>query len=161
MNIGEASKASGVSAKMIRYYEEIKLIPSADRTYSGYRTYSDSDVHRLRFIRRARDLGFSVAEIQELLDLWNDRARQSADVKRLAQAHIDGLEQRIRDLQQLADTLRTLVGFCAGDERPDCPILATLEQEDEDGTKAKKRTGELARRSPGKKTARIRKTVRR
>lgn len=132
MNIGEASKASGVSAKMIRYYEEIKLIPPADRTYSGYRTYTKSDVHRLQFIRRARDLGFAVAEIHELLGLWNDRSRHSADVKRLAQTHIDGLERRIKNLQQMAGTLRTLVNCCAGDERPDCPILATLEQPDED-----------------------------
>lgn len=132
MNIGEASKASGVSAKMIRYYEGIHLIPPADRTHSGYRTYAKSDVHRLRFIRRARDLGFAVAEIHELLGLWNDRARHSADVKRLAQAHIDGLEERIKNLQQMAGTLRTLVNCCAGDERPDCPILATLEQADGD-----------------------------
>lgn len=159
MNIGEASKASGVSTKMIRYYEGIKLIPSADRTYSGYRTYSDSDVHRLHFIRRARDLGFSVAEIQELLSLWNDRSRQSADVKRLAQAHIDGLEQRIRDMQQMADTLRSLVSCCAGDERPDCPILATLEQLDgEEKETTRKRAGKLTRHAPGEKAVRGRRT---
>src|SRR5690606_8033734 len=95
MNIGEASAASGVSAKMIRYYEQAGLIPPADRSHSGYRSYGDADVHRLRFIRRARDLGFQVAEIGELLDLWNDRSRRSADVKRLAQAHIADLEGRI------------------------------------------------------------------
>jgi MerR family gold-responsive transcriptional activator of gol and ges genes len=127
MNIGEASKASGVSAKMIRYYEDIELIPPAARSEAGYRAYARNDVHRLRFIRRARDLGFSVAEIGELLGLWNDRSRQSADVKRLAQAHIVELEDRIRHLREMADTLQELIGCCAGDERPDCPILATLE----------------------------------
>ncbi len=128
MNIGEASKASGVSAKMIRYYEQTGLVPPAERTASGYRSYSDSDVHRLRFIRRARDLGFAVPEISDLLNLWNDSARHSADVKRLAQAHIDELQQKIDGLRQMADTLQTLINCCAGDERPDCPILANLER---------------------------------
>ncbi|MFC4929729.1 Cu(I)-responsive transcriptional regulator [Massilia sp. GCM10023247] len=132
MNIGEAAKASGVSSKMIRYYEEIGLIPAAARSESGYRAYGGNDVHRLRFIRRARDLGFSVAEIGELLGLWNDRTRQSADVKRLAQAHIVELEERIRNLREMADTLQELIGCCAGDERPDCPILATLANAEED-----------------------------
>ena len=127
MNIGEASTVSGVSAKMIRYYEDIELIPPAARSESGYRAYARNDVHRLRFIRRARDLGFSVAEIGELLGLWNDRSRQSADVKRLAQAHIADREARIRNLREMADTLQELIGCCAGDERPDCPILASLE----------------------------------
>lgn len=127
MNIGEASKGSGVSAKMIRYYEDIELIPPAARSESGYRAYTGNDVHRLRFIRRARDLGFSVAEIGELLGLWNDRSRQSADVKHLAQVHIVELEDRIRHLREMADTLQALIGCCAGDERPDCPIMATLE----------------------------------
>lgn len=149
MNIGEASKASGVSAKMIRYYEDIQLIPSAERTLAGYRIYSKSDVHRLQFIRQARDLGFSVVEIQALLDLWNNRSRHSADVKRLAQGHIDGLQQRIKDLQQLADTLRTLVSGCAGDDRPECPILATLEQADAGRTETGKRSGELTRKKRG------------
>ncbi|NYT86018.1 Cu(I)-responsive transcriptional regulator [Pollutimonas harenae] len=128
MNIGEVSKASGVSAKMIRYYEQTGLIPSAQRTSSGYRVYSDADIHRLRFIRRARDLGFSATEIGNLLNLWNDNSRQSADVKRLAQAHIDKLQQKIDGLQQMANTLQTLINCCAGDDRPDCPILANLEQ---------------------------------
>ena len=128
MNIGEASAASGVSAKMIRYYEQAGLIPPADRSHSGYRIYNDADVHRLRFIRRARDLGFSVAEISELLGLWNDRSRRSADVKRLAQAHIADLEERIEHLRQMSATLQTLADCCAGDDRPDCPILAGLEQ---------------------------------
>jgi len=128
MNIGEASRASGVSAKMIRYYEQTGLIPPAARSESGYRVYGEADVHRLRFVRRARDLGFPVAEIGELLGLWNDRSRHSADVKRLAQAHITELEERIGRLRQMADTLQTLSDCCAGDERPDCPILAELGQ---------------------------------
>jgi MerR family gold-responsive transcriptional activator of gol and ges genes len=139
MNIGEASKASGVSAKMIRYYEDIELIPPAARSESGYRAYARTDVHRLRFIRRARDLGFSVAEIGELLGLWNDRSRQSADVKRLAQAHIVELEERIRNLREMADTLQELISCCAGDERPDCPILATLEDPAEEVPRQKEK----------------------
>lgn len=130
MNIGEASKASGVSAKMIRYYEDTGLIPPAARTESGYRSYARNDVHRLGLIRRARDLGFSITEVKELLSLWSDRARQSADVKRLAQAHIVELEKRIESLREMADTLQELVSSCAGNERPDCPILAKLEHPD-------------------------------
>ncbi len=126
MNIGEAARASGVSAKMIRYYEQVALIPPAGRTASGYRAYSQADVHVLRFVRRARDLGFSVAEIDELLGLWRDRSRQSADVKRIAQAHIADLQRKIDGLRQMADTLQALSDCCAGDERPDCPILADL-----------------------------------
>lgn len=128
MNIGDAAAASGVSAKMIRYYEQAGLIPPAARSASGYRLYNAADVHRLRFIRRARDLGFSVAEIGQLLDLWHDRARRSADVKGLAQAHIEDLEERIARLRQMADTLQHLADCCAGDHRPECPILAGLEQ---------------------------------
>ncbi|MGC4253080.1 MAG: Cu(I)-responsive transcriptional regulator [Sphingobium sp.] len=127
MNIGQAAKDSGVSAKMIRYYEQTGLIPPANRTESGYRDYSDSDVHRLRFIRRARDLGFPLAEIDALLGLWRDRDRQSADVKRITAAHIEELRRRIASLEQMADTLQTLSDGCAGDHRPDCPILADLE----------------------------------
>lgn len=127
MNIGEASRVSGVSAKMIRYYEEIGLIPPPARTGSGYRAYSESDLHRLSFVRRARDLGFSVKEIGELLSLWSDRSRHSADVKQIAQAHIEALQQKIAELRTMADTLQTLVNCCAGDDRPDCPILANLE----------------------------------
>lgn len=130
MNIGEAARASGVSAKMIRYYEQTGLIPPAARTGSGYRAYSQSDVHMLRFVRRARDLGFSVAEINTLLDLWRDRSRQSAAVKAIAQTHIADLERRIAYLQEMTNTLKTLVHCCAGDERPDCPILADLAAED-------------------------------
>lgn len=128
MNIGQAAKASGVSAKMIRYYEQIGLIPKADRRDSGYRDYAPSDVHMLRFIRRARDLGFAVAEINDLLELWRDTSRQSADVKRIAQAHIERLHERARSLEAMAATLGTLVECCNGDERPDCPILSDLEE---------------------------------
>ncbi|MFT3976633.1 MAG: Cu(I)-responsive transcriptional regulator [Sphingomonas bacterium] len=127
MNIGEASRASGVSAKMIRYYEQTGLIPRAERRESGYRDYAPSDVHMLRFIRRARDLGFAMPEINELLNLWRDTSRQSADVKRIAEAHIAELRTRIASLEQMATTLGTLVDCCAGDSRPDCPIIADLE----------------------------------
>ncbi len=127
MNIGEAAQRSGVSAKMIRYYEESGLIPPAARTPAGYRVYGSNDLHRLVFIRRARDLGFTVNEIGDLLSLWSDRSRKSADVKRIAEAHIDGLNQKIAELERMAGTLQTLVNCCAGDERPDCPILAELE----------------------------------
>lgn len=127
MIIGDASKASGVSAKMIRYYEQTGLMRPVERTASGYRDYSASDVHVLRFIRRARDLGFSVAEIEELLSLWQDRSRKSADVKQIARAHIDELRGKIDKLKQMADTLETLADCCAGDDRPDCPILSDLE----------------------------------
>src|SRR5690625_3524832 len=106
MNIGEAAKASGVSAKMIRYYEQTGLIPPARRNQSGYRVYSDNDIHRLHFIRQARDLGFSVGEIGALLDLWNNSDRHSADVKKLAQAHISELREKIANLQNMADTLQ-------------------------------------------------------
>ena len=132
MNIGQASKASGVSAKMIRYYEQTGLIPAADRKSSGYRDYSDTDVHMLRFIRRARDLGFSVAEISDLLGLWRDETRQSAEVKQLAQGHIGELEKKIKGLQDMARTLTMLVNACHGDHRPHCPILQRLETHPED-----------------------------
>lgn len=128
MKIGEAAAASGISAKMIRYYEQTGLIPKADRRDTGYRDYSARDVHMLRFIRRARDLGFAVAEINELLNLWRDRSRHSGDVKRVAQTHIESLQERITSLQQMADTLQELVDCCAGDDRPDCPIIAELEE---------------------------------
>lgn len=127
MNIGDAANRSGVSAKMIRYYERIGLIPTASRTASGYREYEPRDVHMLRFIARARDLGFSVAEITELLDLWRDKDRRSADVKALAQARVRDLRHKIAHLQDMADTLEELANACAGNERPNCPILQRLE----------------------------------
>lgn len=123
MNIGQAAKASGVSAKMIRYYEQTGLIPPAERRESGYRDYTDADVHMLRFIRRARDLGFAAVEIADLLDLWRDRTRHSADVKAIATTHIGALRERIDSLNEMVGTLQTLVDCCAGDDRPDCPIL--------------------------------------
>ena len=128
MNIGEAAKASGVSAKMIRYYESISLIPTVGRTGSGYRVYSATDVQMLRFIRRSRDLGFPVEKIEELLALWCDRTRQSADVKRLATDQLEGLERKVQEMQAMIDTLRHLADACCGDHRPDCPILADLGQ---------------------------------
>ncbi len=130
MNIGEAARASGVSAKMIRYYEQSGLIPKAERTTAGYRDYSTTDVHMLRFVRRSRDLGFSMAEIEELLQLWRDRSRQSADVKRIALARIADLRRRIQEMEAMAATLEHLASCCSGDNRPDCPILADLEQGD-------------------------------
>lgn len=126
MNIGEASRASGMSAKMIRYYESVGLVPPATRTASGYRSYGETEVQMLRFVRRARDLGFSVATIAELLALWRDRSRQSADVKHLALDHLAGLERRIAEMQAMADTLHHLADCCAGDSRPECPILGDL-----------------------------------
>ncbi|WP_082351680.1 Cu(I)-responsive transcriptional regulator [Cypionkella psychrotolerans] len=126
MNIGEAAKASSVSAKMIRYYESVGLIPAADRTTSGYRVYSATDVEMLRFIRRSRDLGFTVEKIEELLALWRDRSRHSADVKRIALEQIEGLERKILEMQSMMDSLRQLADACCGDHRPDCPILADL-----------------------------------
>ncbi|MDO9599323.1 MAG: Cu(I)-responsive transcriptional regulator [Azoarcus sp.] len=127
MNIGKAASASGVSAKMIRYYESIGLIPPARRTASDYRYYTDEDVHVLQFIRRARDLGFVVEDIAGLLALWRDQDRASADVKRIALSHVAVLERKIAELQGMADTLRTLAAHCHGDQRPDCPILADLD----------------------------------
>jgi len=126
MNIGQAARASGVSAKMIRYYEQIGLVRPADRTDSNYRSFDAKNVNELRFIKRARSLGFSVEEIANLLSLWQDRGRPSRDVKAIADAHVTDLEARIAEMQAMADTLRHLSHCCAGDDRPDCPILADL-----------------------------------
>jgi len=126
MNIGQAAKFSGVSAKMIRYYEEIGLIPKATRSDAGYRNYSTPDAHSLLFIRRARDLGFSVEQISELLVLWRDRDRASADVKAMALSHVTGLKAKIAELQAMAQTLEHLADHCHGNDRPDCPIIADL-----------------------------------
>jgi Cu(I)-responsive transcriptional regulator len=126
LNIGAAAKASGVHAKMIRHYEEIGLLPRAKRTDAGYRVYDESDVHTLRFVRRARDLGFSMKEIKKLLGLWRNRSRSSAEVKKLAQTHIDELEAKIRELKAMSSALRRLSAHCHGDQRPDCPILSDL-----------------------------------
>ena len=124
MNIGEAATRSGVSAKMIRYYESIGLITAPARTAAQYRVYADDDVHTLRFVRRSRDLGFSLEETRELLALWRDKSRASADVKNLAMAHVRELEEKAAELKAMADTLRHLATHCHGDHRPDCPILA-------------------------------------
>jgi MerR family copper efflux transcriptional regulator len=127
VNIGQASKVTGVSAKMIRYYEGVGLIPRAGRTGSNYRDFSDRDINELRFVRRARTLGFSVEEIGRLLELWRDRGRPSREVKAIAQQHVADLDARIAEMQAMADTLRHLANACAGDDRPDCPILKDLE----------------------------------
>ncbi len=126
MNIGQAAKLSGVSAKMIRYYEQIGLIPKVIRSDAGYRHYSSPEVHSLRFIRRARDLGFSVEQISALLVLWRDRDRASADVKAMALSHAAGLKAKIAELQAMAQTLEHLADHCHGNDRPDCPILTDL-----------------------------------
>ncbi|PKA43887.1 Cu(I)-responsive transcriptional regulator [Rhizobium sullae] len=135
MNIGQAAKASGVSAKMIRYYEQIKLITPPHRTESSYRTYAENDIHTLRFIRRARDLGFSVEQMKTLLALWRDRSRASADVKSIALEHIAELERKAAAIQAMTETLRHLANHCHGDNRPDCPIIeefANSGQKDDD-----------------------------
>jgi Cu(I)-responsive transcriptional regulator len=138
MNIGQAAEASGVSAKMIRYYESIGLIPKTVRTEAGYRVYSDSEVHTLRFIRRARDLGFSVEQISELVALSRDRDRASADVKRIALEHVEILERKASELQEMAATLKHLARHCHGDSRPECPIIKDLEADH--GTRPSDRT---------------------
>lgn len=128
MKIGSASDASGVSQRMIRHYEKIGLVPKAHRRDSGYRDYSDADVQRLHFIANARDLGFPIEEIRTLLELWSDRERSSADVKRLAAARADELHRKAQALERMRSALLDLAGRCHGDDRPDCPIIATLEQ---------------------------------
>jgi MerR family copper efflux transcriptional regulator len=126
MNIGQAARQSGLSAKMIRYYESIGLLKPAHRSDSGYRLYQADDLHTLAFIKRSRDLGFSLEEVARLLTLWQDRQRASADVKALAHQHIEDLNRRIEELSGLRDTLQHLVSHCQGDDRPDCPILKDL-----------------------------------
>jgi len=130
MNIGDAARASGASAKMIRHYETLGLLKRTRRSLGGYRLYDDTDVHTLRFIRRARDLGFSMADITRLLGLWQDRRRASAAVRRIALAHISDLDRRIAEMQDLRRTLEHLVHHCHGDQRPECPILDDLADSD-------------------------------
>jgi len=129
MNIGQASEASGVSQRMIRHYEKIGLIPEAPRRDSGYRDYSPADLHRLRFIANARDLGFPIEEIRVLLDLWNDRGRASAEVKALATARAEELQRKAAALEAMRRTLVDLAERCHGDMRPDCPIIEELARE--------------------------------
>ncbi|SBV37093.1 DNA-binding transcriptional activator of copper-responsive regulon genes [uncultured Stenotrophomonas sp.] len=129
MNIGQAATATGISAKMIRYYEDAGLVGPVARTAAGYRVYGPRDIHTLGFIKRSRDMGFSVQRIGELLALWRDRSRHSADVKRIALKHVAVLQQRIAELQDMLQTVQALADCCAGDERPDCPILRGMAQD--------------------------------
>lgn len=126
LTIGQAARASGVSAKMIRHYEKIGLIPKPHRTYSGYRTYGEKEIHIFRFIKQSRNLGFSMKQTAELLGLWQDRKRPSGKVKKLALDHIHELDERIQEMQAMKETLEHLAQYCRGDERPDCPILNQL-----------------------------------
>jgi MerR family transcriptional regulator, copper efflux regulator len=126
VNIGMASRMSGVTPKMIRHYETLGLVPAVGRTDSGYRQYSEADVHTLRFIKRSRELGFPIADIGELVSLWRNRRRASSSVKRIAQQHAQELAQRIQAMQAMQRTLDQLIYCCQGDERPDCPILDDL-----------------------------------
>lgn len=152
LNIGQAAKASGVSAKMIRHYEEVGLVPAAARTDAGYRQYGDADVHTLRFVRHARDLGFSIAEIAELVGLWHDHRRPSRQVKALAQAHILELEQKAQELLAMKATLEHLVQCCHGDERPECPILETLANDEPAADSRSNNRAALRRRRGGPAT---------
>lgn len=125
-NIGEAASRSGVSAKMVRHYESLGLLPSVDRSDSGYRKYTEREVHTLRFIKRARDLGFTMGEIAELLKLWQNRRRSSAEVRRIASRHVAELKKRMAQMKEMRRTLEHLMACCRGDHRPDCPILEEL-----------------------------------
>jgi MerR family transcriptional regulator, copper efflux regulator len=126
VNIGTAARLSGVSPKMVRHYESLGLLPQVGRTDAGYRQYSEAEVHTLRFIKRSRELGFSMDDIAELVSLWHNRRRASGNVKRIAQRHSDELGERIAAMQAMQRTLQHLINCCAGDARPDCPILDDL-----------------------------------
>ncbi len=126
MNIGKAAEQSGVTTKMIRYYEDIGLVPKSARSGSGYRNYGEPDVYKLRFVRRARDLGFPIERIRELLKLWSDDTRSSHDVKTIALAHVAALDADIHKLTELRNTVRDLAGKCHGDDKPECPIIERL-----------------------------------
>ncbi|WP_420549824.1 Cu(I)-responsive transcriptional regulator [Curvivirga sp.] len=130
MIIGEAAKLSGMSAKTIRYYEDIGLVTPTRDPQSGYRDYSENDVHVLKFLHRARDLGFSVKQCRELLSLYEDRDRASSDVKAIAKSHLEDIRRKIEELQEMENTLKHLVSCCHGDDRPDCPILSGLAGKD-------------------------------
>ena len=129
LNIGQAAEASGISAKMIRHYEDVGLVPPASRTFSGYRTYNQRDVHMLRLIKHSRDLGFSIKQIGDLLNLWRDQNRPSSRVKTMANEQIEMLDRKIQELTAMKSELTRLVSCCHGDTRPDCPILDQLAQE--------------------------------
>jgi Cu(I)-responsive transcriptional regulator len=150
MNIGDAAKASGVSAKMIRHYESVGLFPEAARSESGYRQYTDNEVNTLRFIRQARDLGFSIEQIRELLALWHDRRRPSRQVRALAQAHIEELDEKLKELQAMKATLAHLVHCCHGDDRPECPIIESLESDGALAPRGAARSSRTAGLKPGK-----------
>lgn len=134
MKIGEAAVQSGVSTKMVRYYESIGLIRPARRSAKGYRGYDETDVHTLKFIRRCRDLGFNMSEVASLLALWQNRRRKSAEVKRLAGLHVNELQTKIDALQSMVNTLSHLMHCCHGDDRPECPILEELENPTVEGS---------------------------
>lgn len=125
-NIGAAAKQSGVSAKMVRHYESLGLLPTVPRTESGYRQYGEREVHTLKFIRRARDLGFSIVEIGQLVKLWQNRRRSSAEVRRIASRHVEDLTRKLAEMEAMKRSLEHLVHCCRGDDRPDCPILDEL-----------------------------------
>lgn len=127
MNIGEAASLAGLTPKMVRHYEMLGLLPQVHRTEGGYRVYSDAEVHTLRFIKRSRDLGFSIPEISQLLKLWQDRRRSSANVKKVASEHVAELDRKIQELEDMRKALRHLIHRCSGDHRPECPILNDLE----------------------------------
>jgi Cu(I)-responsive transcriptional regulator len=131
-NVGEAARLSNVSAKMVRHYEALGLLPAVARTDAGYRQYTDKEVHTLRFIRRARDLGFGMAEIADLLKLWQNRRRPNASVKRIASAHVAALDAKMAEMAAMRNTLQHLMHCCSGDDRPDCPILDELAQGHQD-----------------------------
>lgn len=145
MNIGQASKAAGVSAKMIRHYEAIGLLRPAARAANDYRQYADQDVHELVFIKRARLLGFSMEEIRNLLSLWRDESRTSAEVKRIAASHLAELDRRVKDMREMAEELRRLVSACDGGARPDCPILNNLGETGKAAPSSRKAGGHLFR----------------
>lgn len=126
MNIGEVAKLSDVNSKMIRRYEEMGIIPKAGRNISGYRTYSEKDVHVLRFVKRARELGFSMKDIKQLVGLWKNKSRSSSQVKNIATKHMNEIEKKLQEMQAMLSTLKYLTEHCHGDSRPDCPILDDL-----------------------------------
>lgn len=127
MNIGEVAALSEVNSKMIRRYEEQGIIPKAGRSTSGYRTYSEKDVHILRFVKRARELGFSMKDIKQLVSLWRNKSRPSSQVKSIASKHVGELEKKLFEIQTMLKTLKHLTEHCHGDQRPDCPILDALD----------------------------------